>query len=158
PEDGRDPGDVPFAIDELSHQFSTQAAPAFGFQGAAASCELDVNCYPDWAATAKGGARMSFEMDGDPYMGTGTLLNTRNSSNIPFFLTANHCISTEAVARTLETMWFYQKDRCNGVLPNSFPRSLGASLMATGDPVHGDYTLLKLNSVPNGVTFQGWDP
>src|SRR5262249_50701956 len=103
-------------------------------------------------------ARMSFEQDGGTYMCTGTLLNTRNSSNIPYFLTANHCISTEAVAHTLETMWFYQKDRCNGVLPNSFPRSVGAALMATGDPLHGDFTLLRLNSVPNGVTFQGWDP
>jgi V8-like Glu-specific endopeptidase len=152
-------GEVPFTIEEISHQFSAQAAPKPVEQSAAASCELDVNCYADWAATAKGVALLSFEKDGESYGCSGTLLNTRSNSFVPYLLTANHCISTDPVARTLEATWFYQKNSCNGALPNqNFPRSIGSTLVVTGDKTKGDFSLLKLTSVPNGVTFQGWDP
>ncbi len=151
-------GEVPFNIEEISHQFSTQAAPR-PVEQSSASCELDVNCYPDWAVTAKGTALLSFEKAGGSYICSGTLLNTRVNSFVPYLLTANHCISTDAVARTLEATWFYQKSSCNGAPPNpNLPRSVGSTLVATGDKEKGDFTLVKLTSVPNGVTFQGWDP
>ena len=149
--------EVPFAIPELSHRFAARAATAPRDESAA-SCELDVNCYADWASTALGVAKIDFEEGADSYACSGSLLNSRNNSHVPYFLTANHCLSDNATARTVEATWLYQKDRCNGSLPRSFPRSLGATLLATGDRTQGDFTLLKLSSVPDGVTFLGWDP
>src|SRR5207244_4343709 len=79
-------GEVPFRIEEISHQFSAQAVPRPVEQSTAASCELDVNCYPDWAATAKGVALLSFEKDDGSYGCSGTLLNTRSNSFVPYLL------------------------------------------------------------------------
>ncbi|MDX1979661.1 MAG: PPC domain-containing protein, partial [Bryobacteraceae bacterium] len=142
----------------MSHIFSEQFdAPV---REAAAPCHLDSTCYPDWQQTARSVARLVYERDGGSYLCSGTLLNTRNSSFVPFFLTANHCMDNDAVARTVQAFWFYQAGQCNGTPPNprDLPRSNGATLLATGDENQGDFTLLRLTSVPDGVFFSGWRP
>ncbi|MBI4874921.1 MAG: hypothetical protein HY822_09855 [Acidobacteria bacterium] len=148
-----DPLDLPpFKVSELAHL-------ATGVHKAAASCNLDATCYPDWAETAKAVAHILFERDGSSYVCSGTLLNTRNGRGIPYFLTAQHCIADDATARSVNAFWSYQTPACNGVPPNrrDLPRTLGARYLA-GTPVSsGDGTLLQLNGVPSGVTFSGWD-
>lgn len=152
--------DVPFEVRSVAHVFPGYFdVEQSGEKEAAAPCHLDVACYPDWADTARSEARLVFEKDGGSYFCSGTLLNTRNSSRVPYFLTANHCIDTDAVARTVQAFWLYQAATCNGNPPNTrdLPRSNGARLLATGDENQGDYTLLQLTDVPNGVFFSGWN-
>lgn len=151
------PGMPPFGIPEISHNFAEPKADTV--RAAAATCELDVTCYSDWAETSRSVARISFESGGSSFVCSGTLLNTRNSSGPPLFLTANHCIDTDAVARTLQAFWFFQTDSCNGAPPSTrnLPRTLGAKLLVTGDRTQGDFSLVHLNSVPSGVIFSGWD-
>ncbi len=152
--------EVPFQVVTIAHTF-----PGFfdvekkdTAKEAAAPCHLDVTCYPQWAETARAEARLVFEKDGGSYFCSGTLLNTRNSSRIPYFLTANHCIDTEAVARTVQAFWQYQTANCGGTAPGTrdLPRSNGSRLLATGDENQGDFSLLQLTDVPNGVYFSGW--
>jgi hypothetical protein len=151
--------DLPFSIEEISHILPealpySKAGPA----AAAAPCNLDVSCYSDWAEVAKSVGRYLFEQNGDTYSCSGTLLNTKNSSGIPYFLTANHCVSSETVARTVLMFWFYQTSACNGTPPSdrNVPRVSGATLLQTLDRTRGDGTLLRLSGVPEGVTFAGW--
>jgi hypothetical protein len=152
-------GMVPFQVAEVSH-LTAEALPEekAGPAAAAASCNLDVTCYGDYANLAKAVGRYIFEQNGDSYFCSGTLLNTRNSSGIPYFLTANHCVSTEAVARTVVVFWFYQTNECRGTPPRDrdVPRTNGATLLATLSNTRGDGTLLRLTGVPEGVTFAGW--
>jgi hypothetical protein len=155
--------DPPFQIREISH-LTGEALPRFADSKstarAAASCNLDVTCHPEWEETAKAVAHIVYEADRRTFVCSGTLLNTRNESRIPYFLTAQHCIANDAVARTVNAFWFYQTSRCNGAPPDrrNVPRTLGARYLA-GLPVPaGDATLLQLNSVPDGVNFSGWDP
>ncbi|HUQ91264.1 MAG TPA: PPC domain-containing protein [Bryobacteraceae bacterium] len=151
-------GQPPFQVGEISHVYSD---PKEGTtRSAAASCNLDVTCSPEWAETSRSVGRISFESGGSSLVCSGTLLNTRSGSGTPLFLTANHCIETDAVARTLQAFWFYQTDTCNGTPPSTrnVPRTLGARMLVTGDRTQGDFTLLRLNSVPSGVIFSGWDP
>ena len=153
----------PFQIREMSH-LTLDALPRLagskGSERVAASCNVDVTCHPDWAETAKAVAHIVYESDRRTFVCSGTLLNTRNSSRIPYFLTAQHCIANDATARTVNAFWFYQTSVCNGAPPDrrNVPRTLGARYLA-GLPVSaGDGTLLQLSGVPDGVNFSGWDP
>lgn len=124
----------------------------------ALTCNLDLTCYPQWAERAKSVARYLFETSGGTALCSGSLVNTRNSSGKLYFLTADHCISTEAEARSVQTFWFYQTSACNGPAPSTrnAQTGLGATFLASGGLAAGDYSLLELRNVPPGVTFSGW--
>jgi V8-like Glu-specific endopeptidase len=75
----------------------------------------------------------------------GLIADTDPYSQINYFLTAHHCIKSNAVARNLEFYWNYTTSNgsCDG--PTS-PMTSGAKVKATG--VQGDFTLLELNDDP----------
>lgn len=156
---------IPFTVREISHLAdagSVMPRPSLKStaRSAAAACHLDASCYPEWQLSAKGVARMLFEVEGGAATCSGTLLNTRTQSNVPWFITADHCISDESGARSLQIFWFYQTASCNGVAPDgrSVPRMLGASYVAGIPFAQGDATLLRLREIPDGVVLQGWSP
>jgi len=165
PTDKRNPSDLPpFQVTEISHLVSG-AMPRFadskdGAARTAASCNLDVTCHPDWAETAKAVAHLVFETGGRTFVCSGTLVNTLTDTKVPWFLTAQHCIDNDTVARSVNAFWFYQTSACNGTPPNrrDVPRTLGSRYI-TGTPVSsGDATLLRLAAAPpSGVNFSGWD-
>lgn len=126
-------------------------------QKAAASCNLDSRCYPDWSTATNAVARITFVEDGSSYLCTGTLLNDTAQSNKPYFLTANHCVSTQSTASTINTFWFFYSSSCNSGTPyNGIARtSGGAQLLYSSATTDGTFLLLN-NSPPSGVTFSGW--
>ena len=134
----------------------------------AADCHLDATCYPEWSSSATSVATIVFETSGGTSRRcSGTLLTNRRQDFTPYFLTAAHCVDTEAEARSVTAYWFYQTQTCNGELPDlqTVPRTEGAHLLATlGGGIEervnpdGDMTLLQLEGdLPDGVWFQGWD-
>ena len=152
-------GGLPFEIAGISHLLPGVVASAgVEVRQAAASCNLDISCYPEWAETARAVAHIVFEEGGSSYVCSGTLLRTTTANNIPYFLTADHCVSTDAVARTVQSFWQYQTTRCNGPAPNKrdAQRTLGARYILSQGVGRGDYSLIRLNSVPDGVVFAGW--
>lgn len=161
----RDGDPLPFRIAEIAH-LSTEvfaspvetASKATGPRQTAVSCHLDVSCHPEWQETSRGIARMIYERDGSSFFCSGTLINSRSGSQTPYFLTADHCINDNTQARTLQTFWFFQTPSCNGTPPDprSVPRFLGSTYI-NGIPFErGDATLLRLNEIPNGATFNGY--
>ena len=134
----------------------------------AEDCHLDVTCYSEWSTSATSVATIVFETSGGTSSRcSGTLLTNRRQDFTPYFLTAAHCVDTEAEARSVTAYWFYQTQTCNGELPDfqTVPRTEGAHLLATlGGGIEervnpdGDMTLLQLEGdLPDGVWFQGWD-
>lgn len=124
----------------------------------AAGCTLDSTCYDGYAQQRDAVARMHFVTDAGGFLCTGTLLNDRNSTGTPYFLTANHCISNQASASSLQTFWFYRTPSCNSRLLSSSSKSLkgGAKLLHT--QASPDMTLLQLNDQPPaGAVFAAWD-
>ena len=103
-------------------------------------------------------ARINFVKSGHSYVCSGTLLNvTADTGFIPYFLTANHCVSTGTVARTVEARWFYQRASCGSTRIDSRDRTTsgGADLLATS--VAQDSTLLRFKgSLPGGLIYSGW--
>ncbi|MEG0149223.1 MAG: trypsin-like peptidase domain-containing protein [Comamonas sp.] len=127
--------------------------------GDAASCELDASCADQYATERNAVARMSYvDTDRFYYYCTGSLLNNTKLDYTPYFLSANHCISTQAAASSLRTDWFFRSASCNSVEPHpqAATRQRGARLLYATSVT--DATLLLLNEAPPaGVTLAGWD-
>ncbi|UCH93404.1 MAG: trypsin-like peptidase domain-containing protein [Candidatus Aminicenantes bacterium] len=94
------------------------------------------------------------------YMCSGGLIaDTDTSSQIPYFLTANHCISKARNASNLEAYFQYWTASCHGACYDPVgvcPRTLGSDIVKTGRD--GDYSLLQLwENPPSGSVFLGWN-
>ena len=157
------PAQLQLAVPQLSHWTRTvsqaldASAKAEAQIGSSGSCNLDVMCEPSLDPQSRAVAHMTYQKGGNGYLCTGTLMNDTRNSQTPYFLSANHCISTQEAASTLTTYWFFRAESCN-----SSPKfdeaarrySGGATLRFTHAPT--DATLLQLNSgVPANVVYAG---
>lgn len=129
--------------------------------GNADPCEIDVKCRttnPNNLSAAV--AKIIFTRTDGSFICTGTLLSDNdNTTRVPYFMTAHHCISTQDAADTVNSYWFFEKAACNGANPTSVIQfNSGGELLATGEAT--DFTLLKLRdneiSNLNGIHFAGW--
>ena len=122
---------------------------------------IDVQCrvseFPTGLENAV--ARIEYEDDGGTSLCSGTLLNDSNADSfVPYFLTANHCVATAAVAYTMQATWFYQLENCDSDATDLRIATTfgGADLLATS--ARDDATLLRLQRrVPPNVFYAGWD-
>jgi hypothetical protein len=148
-----DEGGKGFEIFEVSHIFTELNRRLLLNEADVLNCQVDASCYGDPEKNAVG--RILFN-DNGVYLCTGTLLNNAAQNRTPYFLTANHCLNTQAVAQTVEVYWFYQTTSCNsGVLRSWVHSPPGANLLATQRS--DDFSLLRLlNNPPGGAFFSGW--
>ena len=142
-----------FEISEISHILAELDWRLRSNEPDVLNCEVDASCYGDPEKNAV--ARILFN-DNGARVCTGTLLNNLAQDQTPYFLTANHCVNSQAVAQTVEAYWFYQTTSCNsGVLRSWVHSPPGANLLATQGS--NDFSLLRLqNNAPGGVYFSGW--
>jgi V8-like Glu-specific endopeptidase len=91
------------------------------------------------------------------YICTGGLVADVDATMTPYFLTANHCISTSTEAASLETYWDFTAPcgttSCSYAW-DSGRNTPGATVLSTNST--SDYTLLQLDAIPSGRTFLGW--
>jgi hypothetical protein len=166
PPAGSTNSEVPFRPAAVSHLFGTVKAVRSADDGGAstrlataASCALDVACFPQYSGPASAVAMMIFESEGQAYRCSGSLVSSKAQPAQPLFLTANHCIGTEAEANSLITVFNYQTAACNGAAPSlaSLPRVTGATLLQSQPMALGDFTLLRLTGFPAvDVKVLGW--
>lgn len=87
----------------------------------------------------------------------GLIADSDESSQIPYFLTANHCLSRGKEARTVETFFNYTQScglNNNCALPDS--DTVGSNVVSTNR--QGDYTLLRLSQTPpSNTVYLGWN-
>lgn len=159
---GLNPESVVFDLPQLSHLVRNARGDRQKDIGDSGSCEYDVACVsnPSQAllTAQKTVAKMVYTKGGKSYLCTGTLLNDTDASTyVPYFFSANHCISDQATASTLNTYWFFEASTCGGTsAPNTVQKTGGATLLHTSDTT--DITFLRLNDTPPGGTyFSGWD-
>jgi hypothetical protein len=154
-----------FTVDRVGEIVSLdeKGAPTRGAK--AGECLEDVTCFnnstgfPALADAEKAVAQLSWVEGIFLFACTGTLLNdTDGSTFIPYLLTANHCIDSQAVASTLQARFDVKTTSCGGSTPplGTLPVVNGATLLATGAAT--DFTLLRLLTVPAGArTLLGWN-
>ena len=137
---------TPFTVSSIAHIYKDVTVVA----DPAGACELDVTA--DWQNVAKSVGRIDFVTGGFVASCTGTLLNNAANDQKPYFLTANHCISSQSEAQSATVYWNYN----TGDFPIGVPQTQGANLLVTGKT--SDFTLLFLTgSLPGGLFFSGWD-
>ncbi|MGA1640402.1 MAG: trypsin-like peptidase domain-containing protein [Steroidobacteraceae bacterium] len=134
-----------------------------------ASCVEDASCTtePAVAQARSAVAHMQWVSGRYLYICTGGLLNDTSDSGRPWFLTANHCISSGKDARSLENFFQFVDDSCSNrdncltiqELRASWPaeqRTLGARIVSTSR--NTDHTLFELaEAAPSGAARLGWN-
>ena len=149
-----------FRVEKVAHRFVDPRSTHYK----ALDCpdlHVDVQCrvgeFP--AGLEDAVARVEFEAGGASSLCSGTLLNDGDpETSIPYFLTANHCVSTAEVARTVQTTWFYQRGNCDVETLDARTATVagGAELLATS--AQYDSTLLRIRRrLPANIYFAGWD-
>ncbi|MCC6487735.1 MAG: trypsin-like peptidase domain-containing protein [Candidatus Hydrogenedentes bacterium] len=157
--EGESPEDCLLTIDRIVHNYISLGSNSKA--KSAGTCNNDVTCYSGWSSASKGVGGIGSIGDTGSLFCTGCLIaDTDTHSEIPYFLTANHCISSASDASTAEVYWFYQTSSCNGSAPSPayVPRTSGATLLSTADASTGtDFCLLRLNAPPPiGAVYNGW--
>lgn len=159
---GVSPQSVEIAVPTVSHIFAELepigADAVVSKINESDTCNLDAVCDTGFASQSNAVARMLFTMNGNTYVCTGTLLNDSKGSGTPYFLSANHCISSQAVASSLQTDWFYRSSGCNtrALSSSTTKRYNGATLLYASTST--DVSFMRLNdTVPAGAYYAGWD-
>lgn len=130
------------------------------------NCHVDMVCpaAADFRREGRSVGRIQFDIPG--LLGTltglctGQLINNTAGDGKRYFLTANHCISTQLSADSVVAYWNYQKSSCGGANDGSLndTQTGGARLRATS--AGSDFTLLEYNNplnVNSNLHFTGWD-
>ena len=154
----------------------TQASDAGSKAG---DCNIDVACdeADPWRDQVASVARYTFESGTSTFVCSGSLVNTTAENKVPYFLTAEHCISTPEEAQSMVFYWNYQNPTCrtpgtleNGQVTSDDPAdqtSSGALLRARYGNVHDQGTIegkpdLSLVEIDDFVPpsydlyFNGW--
>jgi len=90
----------------------------------------------------------------------GLIADSDPETEIPYFLTANHCISMDREASSVETRFQYTipcgtNNLCD-LFASDWDDTVGSTIMATNSS--GDFTLLELADFPpDGSVYLGWD-
>lgn len=155
---GTDTALVQIAIPRLTHMFvAVDALAATAALGNAAACTLDVSCTHAYDKESKSVARMTFVKDGDGYACTGTLLNDKASSGTPYFLSAYHCISTQAEASSLITDWFFHSSQCgNGALSDAARTVYGGATLLLASAETDTSFMSLAGTPPPGAVYAAW--
>ncbi|WP_265655878.1 trypsin-like serine peptidase, partial [Verminephrobacter aporrectodeae] len=152
--------ELDIAVPTLSHFFvspGADAAPVTKALGDADSCHTDVSCDAQYSSESRSVARIIYvKDDGTSYLCTGTLLNDASSSRTPYFLSANHCISTQTLASTMTTDWFYRSTACNSGELNPDTRRVTGGATLLYNSADTDTSFMRLNSpAPQGSVYAG---
>ncbi|MBL0144220.1 MAG: hypothetical protein IPP91_19480 [Betaproteobacteria bacterium] len=155
------PNDVSASISAVSHLFASPTERNIDALAKASEfCEVDLICRsasdPALATIGKAVARMTFT-DGRTFLCTGTLLNSAGGAFVPY-LPAAHCFTTQSVASTLTTHWFYDRTVCGSGSegPNYVQVTGGATLLYAN--ATSDALFVRLNNTPPpAAIFAGWN-
>ena len=169
-------GAMPIRLTGAAHVFTsagsnfTKRTQDIGDSGA---CNVDIRCSSLQGSQAFMNARnavaqMVFNDSNQVFICTGTLLNdTAPATQIPWFFGANHCFDNfqlpfktaaqmQAVANTLNTLWFFEAQSCNAQgVPPYVQLVNGAQYIYNNQ--RADVLFLQLrDAAPAGAFFSAW--
>ncbi len=121
---------------------------------------IGVNCDEgkDWQDQKHSVLKYTFTEGTSSYLCSGALINNTKVDGKAYFLTANHCISTDNAASTVIAYFNYENPACTDVASYIRQTVSGATLKTTG--ANSDYSLLLLTGyIPPSYQpyYAGWD-
>ena len=135
--------------------------------GNTGDCMINVNCEEgqDWQEEKNAVAFVLLE---GTYYCSGSLITTTSLSEVPLFLTANHCVfdvdkDAETAPNLEQTLfyWNYETSGCsNDTINTTIYSTSGATILANFS--YGDFALLRLTEDPKELSnytpyYMGWD-
>ena len=156
---GATPTDIEFGLGPVSHLFVSpfDRDAMVSLEKSSGECNLDVVCYEEYEQLRSAVSRMVYVEGGFSYLCTGQLLSNGDDNSEAYYLSANHCISSQAAADTLETYWNYESSSCDADTTSSAAVQVfgGADLVTTDAAT--DSTLLRLRgTIDFSVFYAGW--
>lgn len=152
---GVDPEQVQVSVPQVSHLFRLPWLQT--------EIHTETDCYRD-VSCDKGAERISratalilfTDADGETGTCTGSLLaDVDPATDIPYLLTAHHCVADQPKASSIESLWRYRARECDGPAETHLWVRGGADLMATVRSA--DSSLLRLRQPsPEGSAFARW--
>ena len=141
--------ELPFALTEVVHGYLPIMKD--GLAGGSGNCHNEATCYDDWEDVGDATALVSF---GGGYVCSGQLIATSSQNETAYYITANHCISSNSVASSAQFIFRYERLNCNGSTSGG-TSVFGSTLVDTH--ANSDSTLLRVTgSVPSTCFWVGW--
>ena len=158
---GADPQALKVALPQVSHlvMLATDEAAWAKRIGDGAYCNVDLMCTARKSdGNSRAVAHMQYVSGGGTYICTGTLMNNTRNDWTPYFLSANHCISTQSEASSLVTYWDFRASSCDSGQVYSGYRMVsgGAQLLYASSRTDTSFMRLR-GALPDGRWFAGWD-
>jgi hypothetical protein len=125
-----DPNSVHLSVPLVAHFWRFPFVPV-GQKPPTMDCEEDVSCFPEWTNLSDAVAMLLYTAeDGGSGACSGTLIKGGNEdSDIPYFVTAHHCVPDQIRASSIETYWFQRTERCRGMAQSFEALRGGADLL-----------------------------
>lgn len=147
---------VSLKINQVNFGFKKFGTDYFGNTGASAPCNINVIC-PEGNGWQNERNSVALIVVNGQENCTGSLVMNTCNTNIPYFLTANHCLSGNVAN------WVFQFQTWSATcIGNTGWREdvqfNGATLRANN--VASDFALLQLNQTPqpnSGINYSGWN-
>lgn len=134
-----------FRIIKVSHDFIGITTKDHRPLGPSGSCNVNVNCDLVNGTEEIRDAVCRIIIEGAEIC-TGTLINNTGLNEIPYVLTAYHCIGSEKQAQASVFLFNYESPYCSSI-DGDVSRSLsGSTLKASFDSL--DFALVRLNTTP----------
>lgn len=158
-----EPLDVPvkgsLIIDRINHDYIGIVKSSDEVNNSdVANCNVDINCEEgrDWQTEKRAVCKILY--NGSSHC-TGTLINNTSNNQIPYIITAHHCIHDPQVAATAIFYFNDEHVECGGTTLDTKYSISGADLVATDSLGHLDFCLMRLSRVPPkyfNVYYAGW--
>ena len=155
---GTKPALVRLSLWQVSHLVRWLVDHADTAASADSACRLDVACYPDWEPTSRATALLVYtDQTGGTGTCTGTLLrDTDPTTEVPYVITAQHCVPNQDRAASVEAVWFHRDSRCGSRIGLPVQSVGGGAELLYSDPL-ADVSLLRLRRAPPaGAVFADW--
>jgi hypothetical protein len=145
------------------HELFRSRNSLVAFAPEANACLQNAECYDngDFPAieNARDGVIQYFGVSGGlNFVCSGGLLNDNVPATlVPWLLTANHCVETQAEAQTVDAVFHYRYNFCGSSNATLVGGPLGTDLVVTS--AASDVTLLRASDpsdIPGGVFYLGW--
>jgi hypothetical protein len=109
------------------------------------TCHIDINCLEgkNWQSEKRAVCKIIIN---NRELCSGVLVNNTSDKDIPYLLTANHCISSNIDAATSVFFFNYENIRCNEPGPYAEASIASATLKATTTAL--DFSLVELSKKP----------
>lgn len=121
-------------------------------------CYVDINCSPEGDSWQEEKRAICRVIRKGTATFSGSLVNNTNMDGIPYFLTANHCISTQQMADVSVFIFNYERPGCKTGQASSGQSISSGTLRATNS--QSDFSLIELSHRPLSSWnpyYAGWD-